>query len=97
MVHRFRASRAHLDVTLSAATPLGSWITKGRCQQTFVFEAVQRRIECARGGLATRPFVNLIADRDPICVISEPKYCQQDDVFEFSEDRCVGHLNYMVA
>jgi D-alanyl-D-alanine carboxypeptidase len=67
-----------------------------RSDVSFGLQSIQSRVDCSDRYLRLRAVFNFLAYRDTIGAISEPKQCQDDDMFEFSKIILASHYIYNI-
>src|SRR5262249_29867434 len=87
LTDRRLAGRPERKEFAPAPPPLGRRVANPRAQETLVLEAVEGRVDRVDGDVASRPLVNLLADRGAVRSIAEAQDAKQDELLEIAEHR----------
>ena len=81
-----------MKVFLRPSSTLRRWFTKLGCDEAFVLQALQGRIDAANCYISTSALLKLLADRDTVGVLTQSDENQDHHQFKAAELVALGHL-----
>ncbi len=84
-IHSRHSLRRDTVETLRSSTTFWRWIAEPRFYISFCFQTIKRCVDSANRYFAANATLNLLPDRDPIGLITEPQKRQDHHVLKFPE------------